>query len=131
MSSAAETSHGRGGAGNITADDTEYVDGEVVRLGNAGSHGDGAFSAGRGGAGNIADVGTAPTQRRDQEIVPAAAVRTSSEDQDFHTGRGGVGNEHTSLDRDPRTAPKAGANSAESLSLADKLKNKLFAIFKK
>lgn len=49
MSSAAETSHGRGGAGNIIADDTEYMDGEVVRQGQAGSHGDGAFSAGRGG----------------------------------------------------------------------------------
>jgi hypothetical protein len=46
----AETvSHGRGGAGNINPDDTKYVDGEVVRVGEAGSHGDGAFSTGRGG----------------------------------------------------------------------------------
>lgn len=45
----AEVSHGRGGAGNITADDTKYVDGEVVRSGIEGSHGDGAYSAGRGG----------------------------------------------------------------------------------
>lgn len=45
----AEVSHGRGGAGNINADDTTYVDGEVVRAGVEGSHGDGAYSAGRGG----------------------------------------------------------------------------------
>ena len=45
----AEVSHGRGGAGNIKPDDTKYVDGEIVREGVAGSHGDGAFSTGRGG----------------------------------------------------------------------------------
>ncbi len=45
----AEVSHGRGGAGNINADDTPYVDGEVVREGVIGSHGDGVYSAGRGG----------------------------------------------------------------------------------
>jgi hypothetical protein len=45
----AEVSHGRGGAGNFKPDDTEYVDGEVVRTGIVGSHGDGAYSAGRGG----------------------------------------------------------------------------------
>ena len=44
-----EVSHGRGGAGNINPDDTQYVDGEVVRVGPEGSHGDGAFSTGRGG----------------------------------------------------------------------------------
>jgi hypothetical protein len=45
----AEVSHGRGGAGNFKVDDTEYVDGEVVRTGVVGSHGDGAYSSGRGG----------------------------------------------------------------------------------
>ncbi|KAK1600671.1 uncharacterized protein LY79DRAFT_574930 [Colletotrichum navitas] len=44
----AEVSHGRGGAGNMAADDTQYVDGEVVRAGPEGSHGTGAFSSGRG-----------------------------------------------------------------------------------
>lgn len=44
-----EVSHGRGGAGNIKEDETSYVDGEVVRAGIEGSHGDGAYSAGRGG----------------------------------------------------------------------------------
>lgn len=45
----AEISHGRGGRGNIAPDDTPYVDGEVVRAGEVGSHNDGAFSTGRGG----------------------------------------------------------------------------------
>lgn len=45
----AEVSHGRGGAGNFKVDDTQYVDGEVVRTGVEGSHGDGAYSSGRGG----------------------------------------------------------------------------------
>jgi hypothetical protein len=53
---AAEVSHGRGGAGNIDADDTKYVDGEVVRSGVEGSHGDGAFSSGRGGMSYITDA---------------------------------------------------------------------------
>ena len=44
-----EVSHGRGGAGNFNADDTKYGDGEVVRVGVEGSHGDGAYSSGRGG----------------------------------------------------------------------------------
>lgn len=51
-----EVSHGRGGAGNINADDTQYVDGEVVRSGPEGSHGDGAYSAGRGGESDCARV---------------------------------------------------------------------------
>ena len=49
MSGAPEVSHGRGGAGNIGPDDTQYVDGSIVREGPEGSHGDGAFSTGRGG----------------------------------------------------------------------------------
>lgn len=44
--SAPEVSHGRGGAGNITPDDTTYVDGEIVRTGDEGT----AVSTGRGGA---------------------------------------------------------------------------------
>ncbi|KAG0650590.1 hypothetical protein D0Z07_2763 [Hyphodiscus hymeniophilus] len=47
-----DVSHGRGGAGNIGADDTPYGDGEIVREGVVGDHGDGAFSTGRGGAAN-------------------------------------------------------------------------------
>lgn len=48
-----EVSHGRGGAGNINPDDTKYVDGEIVRQGHEGSHGDGAFSTGRGGKSSL------------------------------------------------------------------------------
>lgn len=49
MAALKEVSHGRGGAGNINADETQYVDGEIVRQGVEGTHGDGAFSTGRGG----------------------------------------------------------------------------------
>ncbi|KPM39943.1 hypothetical protein AK830_g6624 [Neonectria ditissima] len=131
----AEVSHGRGGAGNMAADDTKYVDGEVVRAGAEGSHGDGAFSSGRGGAGNIGDVGTKSSERLDKDIIPEAAVRPSQDGRDFHTGRGGAGNNHKdetkaegkkSLEKKPDdkhipVAPK---------SLADKLKAKLFGLKK-
>lgn len=43
--SAPEISHGRGGAGNINPDNTEYADAEIVRAGEEGS----AVSTGRGG----------------------------------------------------------------------------------
>lgn len=51
-----EVSHGRGGAGNINPDDTEYVDGEIVRQGDVGTHGDGAYSTGRGGTSNSSPI---------------------------------------------------------------------------
>lgn len=38
-------SHGRGGAGNITADDTQYADAEIVRAADEGT----GVSTGRGG----------------------------------------------------------------------------------
>ncbi|KAK3489516.1 uncharacterized protein B0T23DRAFT_422225 [Neurospora hispaniola] len=88
-----EVSHGRGGAGNINPDDTKYVDGEVVRAGSEGSHGDGAFSTGRGGAANIGDAGVTPHRRADKDIIPDAAIRHSQETENYHTGRGGAGNE--------------------------------------
>ncbi|KAM0255404.1 hypothetical protein ACHAQJ_005772 [Trichoderma viride] len=122
---AAEVSHGRGGAGNIDADDTKYVDGEVVRSGIVGSHGDGAFSAGRGGAGNISDVGTAATHRNDEVAVPEEAFRASQDVQGFHTGRGGAGNEfHGEENAEAKPRPVA------PVGLADKLKKKLFGAFK-
>lgn len=127
---AVEVSHGRGGAGNINEDKTTYVDGEVVRAGAEGSHGDGAYSAGRGGAGNIGDVGQSPTPRKDQDIVPEVAYRASQDNQDYHTGRGGAGNEHV--------APSHGQKSSQSddtgtpvVGLADRLKKKLFGIIRK
>ncbi|KAK5987294.1 hypothetical protein PT974_11419 [Cladobotryum mycophilum] len=121
-----EVSHGRGGAGNINPDETKYVDGEVVRSGVEGSHGDGAYSSGRGGAGNIADVGTSSTQRVDQDLVPETAVRPSQDTQDFHTGRGGAGNEHHAKELEK----KAHAKPEPAIGLADKLKLKLFGVFK-
>ncbi|KAK3396577.1 hypothetical protein B0T20DRAFT_275708 [Sordaria brevicollis] len=88
-----EVSHGRGGAGNINPDDTKYVDGEVVRAGAEGSHGDGAFSTGRGGAANIGDAGVKPHRRADKDIIPDVAIRHSQDKENYHTGRGGAGNE--------------------------------------
>ena len=127
-----EVSHGRGGAGNINVDDTQYVDGEVVRAGPEGSRGDGAFSAGRGGAGNISDVGTPTSERKDRDIVPEAAVRASQDTQDYHTGRGGAGNEHVvngegQKSKDSHKFDTTGA----PVSLADRLKARLLGIFKK
>lgn len=61
---AVEVSHGRGGAGNINPDDTKYVDGEVVREGVVGSHGDGVYSAGRGGKPKTISSFFAPSRKK-------------------------------------------------------------------
>jgi len=111
-----EISHGRGGAGNIGEDDTPYGDGEIVREGLVGDHGDGAFSTGRGGAANIGSPKVAATARTDNEAVPEVALRPSTDNENFHTGRGGGGNVHIAEDAAPKHPE----------GLADKLKNKLF-----
>ncbi|TVY53212.1 hypothetical protein LCER1_G005197 [Lachnellula cervina] len=111
-----EVSHGRGGAGNIGPDSTPYGDGEIVREGAVGDHGDGAFSSGRGGAANIGSPGLKATARKDDVVVPEIALRPSTENENFHVGRGGEGNVHT--------APPVAQKHPEGL--ADKLKNKLF-----
>ena len=67
--SAPDVSHGRGGAGNITPDDTQYVDGEVVRVGAEGSHGDGAYSTGRGGTKSL-PILHLQTRPRHHELAP-------------------------------------------------------------
>ncbi|KAF7545829.1 hypothetical protein G7Z17_g8895 [Cylindrodendrum hubeiense] len=127
-----EVSHGRGGAGNINVDDTKYVDGEVVRTGAEGSHGDGAYSSGRGGAGNIADVGTKGGERLDRDIIPEAAVRPSQDGREFHTGRGGAGNEYSGEEKkSEEQKPVEKAVPVAYQSLADKLKAKIFGGFKK
>jgi len=126
--SAPEVSHGRGGAGNINPDDTPYADGEVVRVGEPGSHGDGAFSTGRGGAANIGDAGKKQVTRLDQDLVPEVAVRPSHENGDYHTGRGGAGNEHVakkSVDKPGKKGPAA------PVGTADKLKMKFLGMFGK
>ncbi|KAG5985796.1 hypothetical protein E4U43_005880 [Claviceps pusilla] len=125
-----EVSHGRGGAGNIHNDQTKYVDGEVVRAGVEGSHGDGAYSSGRGGAGNIGDIGRTPTARKDQDIVPEVAYRSSQDNQDYHTGRGGAGNEHVAQKKTGAAAHKTHEDAAP-MGLADRLKQKLFGILKR
>ncbi|KAF4978056.1 hypothetical protein FZEAL_5521 [Fusarium zealandicum] len=128
-----EVSHGRGGAGNFKPDDTQYVDGEVVRAGIEGSHGDGAFSSGRGGAGNISDVGTKPGDRMDKDLIPEIAVRPSQDGRDYHTGRGGAGNAQTAGAE--RKSQEKLVNERPAIvapvGLADKLKAKIFGGHKK
>ncbi|KAI1106682.1 hypothetical protein F4804DRAFT_7892 [Jackrogersella minutella] len=123
-----EVSHGRGGAGNINPDNTKYVDGEIVREGPEGSHGDGAFSTGRGGAANIADASApaAPT-RADKEVVPEEATRPSTDAASFHVGRGGAANVHLSTEDKQKHEKYHNPNEG----LADKLKHKIFNAFKK
>ncbi|EED12340.1 conserved hypothetical protein [Talaromyces stipitatus ATCC 10500] len=137
-------SHGRGGQGNIGADATEYVDGEIVREGPVGDQGDGAYSAGRGGAGNIGSPHIRPStpgKVHDNVVVPETAVRESL-DGDYHIGRGGQGNVHldesheqdkkhhlghkhtNSTGKAPATGDSADGKVYEGL--ADKLKRKLF-----
>jgi hypothetical protein len=81
------------------------------------------------GAGNIADTSINTSTRQDADIIPEAAIRNSTE-QDFHTGRGGAGNEHLSIDHEKKAAEKARREGAP-ISLADKLKGKLFGGMKK
>ncbi|KAI3527996.1 hypothetical protein CPAR01_09720 [Colletotrichum paranaense] len=135
----AEVSHGRGGAGNMAVDDTQYVDGEVVRTGPEGSQGTGAFSAGRGGAGNIGDAKKEPALRSDKDLVPEEAYRPSMEGQDYHVGRGGAGNAveteksaaHKDIDHEKKAAAQARADGHSGVSVADKLKAKILAPFHK
>ncbi|KAI1338499.1 hypothetical protein F5Y15DRAFT_416726 [Xylariaceae sp. FL0016] len=137
-----EVSHGRGGAGNINPDNTQYVDGEIVRQGDEGAHGDGAFSTGRGGAANIGDVdkGAAHT-RLDADHVPQEATRPSTEG-DYHTGRGGAANVHLAPEHQKKAAAESGAKVTDGApgttnqgalhqGLADKLKSKILGKFKK
>jgi hypothetical protein len=56
------------------------------------------------------------TERKDEIAIPEVALRPSTENENFHTGRGGEGNVHVAAP----TAPK------HPEGLADKLKNKLF-----
>ncbi|ORY66191.1 uncharacterized protein BCR38DRAFT_429514 [Pseudomassariella vexata] len=128
-----EVSHGRGGAGNINPDDTKYVDGEIVREGTPGSHGDGAFSTGRGGGGNIGDAGKPASVRHDKDVVPEAA-QLPPQNVDRHVGRGGSANvhlapEHQAHKKQADAAPHP--ESAQQTSLADKLKSKVMGVFKK
>ncbi|OGE54299.1 hypothetical protein PENARI_c006G12344 [Penicillium arizonense] len=114
------------GQGNIGHDDTEYVDGEIVREGVYGDQGDGAYSAGRGGAGNIGSPMVRPTSKvpHDAEMIPELAVRGST-DENYHVGRGGQGNIHLDEASLKEKKDKEREKSLSHEGLADKLKNKL------
>lgn len=73
------------------------------------------------GAANISDTNAA-APRTDREVVPDAALRPSTDNQDHHTGRGGEGN--------VQRAHKEGEDNTHK-GLADKLKAKVLGVFKK
>ncbi|KAF3920842.1 hypothetical protein ABW21_db0201824 [Orbilia brochopaga] len=106
-------SHGRGGAGNITPDETQYADGGIVHE----SHPAGTYTTGRGGEGNVGHGGA---KSDGFDVVPESAQREAPHPSDGHgvsTGRGGEGNIVTTEE------PK---KSLVHEGLADKLKHKLF-----
>lgn len=82
------------------------------------------------GAGNIGDPHTAPSIRKDEDLIPEGVVRPSQDNVDYHVGRGGAGNEHVAIDHEKTAAEKHRA-AGGPVSLADKLKGKLFGAFKK
>ena len=84
-------------------------------------------SCNRTGAANIGDAGRTSASRKDVDLVPETAVRPSSENADYHTGRGGAGNEHVS--KPHATTVPDGARSPKGL--ADKLKHMMFGGGKK
>jgi hypothetical protein len=57
-----------------------------------------------------------PTKRKDEIAVPEVALRPSTDNENFHVGRGGEGNVHIGA-ADAQKHPEG---------LADKLKNMLF-----
>lgn len=70
--------------------------------------------------------------RADKDLIPEAAVRVSTNDNtDYHTGRGGAGNEH--IAKKPEAAAANGTTTATTtpVGLADKLKRKILGVFKK
>merc|ERR1712080_194971 len=87
-------------------------------------------SHGRGGAGNIGDIGSQSTQRKDRDVIPDSAVRSST-DAHYHTGRGGAGNEHSSHKKKTEPKHNGTAEASAPVSLADKLKGKLMGALKK
>ena len=82
------SSHGRGGAGNIAPDGTEYVDGGIVRTATP----SGTYTTGRGGGGN---VGRSEGAAEGHDVVPDNAqvdAPVPSTGHGVSTGRGGGGN---------------------------------------
>jgi hypothetical protein len=81
------------------------------------------------GAANIGDAGKISASRKDHDIVPEVAMRPSSDNADYHTGRGGAGNEHLAPGKEHASITHDGVVSPKGL--ADKLKHKLFGTFGK
>jgi len=101
MSSTDIHSTGRGGAGNIGASEGVYVDGNIVREGVSGGSRTGEYSSGRGGLGNMVQplqtTGSDGPNSTSTEIIPESAmhhVTGNHEHENYHYGRGGVGNVH-------------------------------------
>lgn len=106
-----------------------------MREGPVGDQGDGAYSAGvshphpliinaitdcgqRGGVGNIGSPSVKPKSGKphDGDVIPELDVKEPYDD--YHTGRGGAGNEH----HEGREKKEHDINHT---GLADKLKNKI------
>lgn len=95
------------------------------------------------GAANIADADKPPAAiRADQEVVPEEATRPSIDRESFHVGRGGAANVHLSAEDEQRKqqqhaaskvvdSPVTPGTTPSHQGLADKLKHKIFGIFKK
>lgn len=89
-----------------------------------------SFSNDLTGAANIVDHDAAGP-RTDKEVVPDAAVRPSTDDQDHHVGRGGAGNEHLAPGHEHHHDSKKKKEGQPPTGLADKLKAKIVGVFKK
>jgi hypothetical protein len=70
--------------------------------------------------------------RADRDLIPEAAIRPSQDNSDYHTGRGGAGNvEHVAPPHKDGADGNGNGKPAAPISLADKLKMKIFGVFKK
>lgn len=85
------------------------------------------------GAANIGDAGVKQTVRVDKDLVPEAAVRPSTDNADYHTGRGGAGNEFivTKKKDESVDGEKDKAVPVAPTGLADRLKAKILGVFRK
>ena len=114
--SGASVSHGRGGAGNIYPDETEYVDGGLIAVGTPGASGEG-WSGGIGGAGNIARPSTDTRNHKSDridDINVESVVEGPKEGEGYSTGRGGAANVHAK----DKHFKEDGATSGEHISAA-------------
>lgn len=83
------------------------------------------------GAANIIDKNAA-APRTDADVVPPEATRPSSDNKDYHVGRGGAGNEHLAPGHEKKATTTTAADvKGGNVGLADKLKAKVTGIFKK